>query len=450
MVHLAKVLFVCFTITSSSASESPNIVLILLDDFGWNGMSVQMDDRVPDSKSDFYQTPHLDGIAESGIRFTQGYSSSPICAPTRYAIQYGQSPSKLGRVSNFGHEAKKIDHGALWSLPKAVKAANPDYVTAHFGKWHIATMPALVGYDESDGITDNKEGFMTPGEAEHTVKYVMEDPKLSYSLSHRAADFISRQNENGSPFFLQVSYYANHTNVVCSPEEFARFSDLEPGEIHDNVHYAAMTADLDNGIGILMERIEQLGIHDETYVFVVADNGAIPGFPPIPNVERSFNHPLRMGKWDLNEGGIRVPFFVRGPGITSGTFNHTPVITHDLLPTIAALAGSEQPRQQGVEGIDLGAQLFHGSEDPDRLLVINFPLKTAWEMHDATTVVRKGKYKTIHYLEENRIELFDLENDISELNDLADSMPEKVQDMDAELESYFKGIGRVNVLVTRD
>ncbi len=446
MMNFRK-LFSCILLLIMGASvecaenpKAPNIVLILLDDIGWNTLSIPMDDRVPNSRSDYFQTPNLNRIALAGMRFTQGYASSPICSPTRYAIQFGQSPSKLGRVSNFKDETELIDHESLLSIPKAIKAANPEYVTAHFGKWHMDVMPAVVGYDESDGLTSNVEGLYTGYQTEHKDKFIMKDPKLSYSLSARSADFIERQTREGAPFFLQVSYYANHTNAVCSPEEYAKFSKLEPGRVHSDVHYAAMTADLDNGIGIIMKRLLKLGIESNTYIIVVSDNGAIPGFPPKPDAKVSFNYPLKMGKWNVYEGGIRIPFFIKGPGIEAGSMNHTPVITHDLLPTISSLVDPSAPIPDIIEGISLHPMLFNNETDPDRLIVVNLPFESNWEMRTPSTSLRKGDHKIIKYLEKGRIELFDLSSDISEQHDLSAKMPKKAQELNGKLDEYFQMI----------
>jgi arylsulfatase A-like enzyme len=429
-------------------NQTPNIVLLLLDDIGWNTLSMQMDDNVPASKSDFYQTPNLNKIARGGMRFTSGYASSPVCSPTRYAIQFGQSPAKLGKVDVTRSETDHLDHGKMYSLPKAIKDADSNYVAAHFGKWHIDVMPAVLGFDESDGRTTNREGLYTSPQTEHVKKFVMEDPKLSYSLSHRAADFIERQTENGNPFFLQVSYYANHTNAVASPEEFQKYSQLTPGSVHSDVHYAGMTADLDNGIGIINEKIKALGIEDNTYIIVLADNGAIPGFPPKPNVDTSFNYPLAMGKWNIHEGGIRVPFFIKGPGVKVGSQTDVPVISHDLLPTIATLVGNDKELPESLEGIDFSPILLGTSEKLNReFLVFHWPVHSSWEMITASSSIRKGRYKLIKYWEMDQFELFDLQDDISENNNLADAMPEKVQELNNEMTMYFNRINADTTLL---
>ena len=142
---------------SANAQGNPNFIVILVDDQGWNGTSVQMSDGDPFSKSDYHQTPNIEKLASSGMRFSSAYASAPVCSPSRYSIQFGQTPARL-RMIRVGMSTKHINHNTPITIPKQLKRINPNYKAAHFGKWGIDVDPAVLGYDESDGITGNKDG----------------------------------------------------------------------------------------------------------------------------------------------------------------------------------------------------------------------------------------------------------------------------------------------------
>ena len=164
-----------------SAADKPNIILILADDQGWNGLSVPMDPEVPGSKSDFYETPHLARLASEGMRFSQGYAPAPVCSPTRHSIQFGISPAKT-RVTFNDYTTRQHCDPEL-ALANLIKKADPGYATAHFGKWHVSVEPELCGYDESDGNTTNLEG--SDSKNRH-------DPKRVYGVTKRSIAFMEK------------------------------------------------------------------------------------------------------------------------------------------------------------------------------------------------------------------------------------------------------------------
>ena len=153
-------LFACKSTEPSKETDLsvyPNFILILADDQGWNGTSVKMMHNEPDSKSDYFETPNLEILAERGIRFSDAYSAAPVCAPSRYSIQFGKTPARLSLI-RVGMNTEHIDHEGFTSIPKALKKINSQYKTAHFGKWGIGSNPYVLGYDVSDGATKNKDG----------------------------------------------------------------------------------------------------------------------------------------------------------------------------------------------------------------------------------------------------------------------------------------------------
>ena len=281
----------------------PNFILILADDQGWNGTSVKMMHNETGSKSDYFETPNLELLAERGIRFSDAYAGAPVCAPSRYSIQFGKTPARLSLI-RVGMNTDHIDHEGFTSIPKALKKINSQYKTAHFGKWGMGSNPSVLGYDVSDGPTKNKDGNFTNNKTQwiHTTK---EDPKNIFSLTDRAIEFVKSSTAKAKPFYLQISHYAVHADIESKEKSFARLKEKPKGAQQKDAGYAAMTFDLDEGLGILLEKLKELGIQDNTYIIYMSDNGSVPNIPGAKKYEKSYNYPLSRGKWDALEGGVR-------------------------------------------------------------------------------------------------------------------------------------------------
>ena len=204
-------------------SASPNFILILADDQGWNGTSVKMMHNEPGSKSDYFETPNLEQLAKRGIRFSNAYASAPVCAPSRYSIQFGKSPARLSLI-RVGMNTDHIDHEGFISIPKALKKINNKYKTAHLGKWGMGSNPYVFGYDESDGPTKNKDGNFINNKSQWKNEY-KKDPKNIFSLTNKAIEFITSNIANETPFYLQISHYAVHTNIESTEEVLSEFKD---------------------------------------------------------------------------------------------------------------------------------------------------------------------------------------------------------------------------------
>ena len=359
---LSVFLFLTFLSTcciEAKEPSRPNFVFILADDLGWSSLSCRMDERVPNSRSDYHETPNLDRLAKAGMRFTSGHAPAAICCPTRRSIQFGQTPTRQGN-ERFQRDYDPVVHPRL-TIPKLLKAADARYRTAHYGKWDLRAdiFPEDLGYDESDGNTGNKNGdISTDKDTKFTAHYLNNDPKRIETLTARSLNFIRRNNAAGNPFFLQLSHYATHVDIQTKPETYAKYAGRKKGEVHTDPAWAGMQENLDEGIGRILDLIEELGIAGNTYVIFMADNGGVEFIPPVKNKmdppsafkTSSRNHPLRGGKWVLYEGGIRVPFLVAGPGIKPGTQCDVPVVGWDLLPTIADLAGYSLPLPADLDG----------------------------------------------------------------------------------------------------
>jgi arylsulfatase A-like enzyme len=295
----------------------------LADDQGWNGTSVQMMDSEPLSKSDYHYTPNLEKLSKSGIRFSNAYASAPVCAPSRYSIQFGKTPARLSLI-RVGMNTSHIEHDEFISIPKALKKIDNNYVAAHFGKWGIGSIPKTLGYDISDGPTKNKDGAFVNDKTQWN-HVAVKDPKNIFSLTNKAIKFIEENTKENKPFYLQISHYAVHASIQSKQETFLKLQEKTLGAQHINPGFAAMTEDLDEGLGLLLKKINQLGIQDNTYIIYMSDNGSVPNIPGAKKYTKSYNFPLRRGKWDALEGGLRVPLIIAGPGIEPGLESKVPV-----------------------------------------------------------------------------------------------------------------------------
>ena len=444
IVGILLLLFAC-NLTDPSKKEneinptSPNFILILADDQGWNGTSVKMMDNESGSKSDYFETPNLERFAQSGIRFSDAYASAPVCAPSRYSIQFGKTPARLSLI-RVGMNTDHIDHEGFTSIPKALKKINSNYRTAHFGKWGMGSNPSVFGYDVSDGPTKNKDGNFDNNRSqwEHVFK---KDPKNIFSLTDRAIEFIDSSKEEEKPFYLQISHYAVHSNVESKEKSYAVLKDKPIGAQQKDLGFAAMTFDLDEGLGLLLNKIKELEIEDNTYIIYMSDNGSVPNIPGAKKYEKSYNFPLSRGKWDAYEGGVRVPLIIAGPGIKNDTESATPVSGSDLLPTIIDLAGNKTVALTEIDGGSFASILLNKNNKKIKRAVdgifFHVPYKNGIALKRPHSAVRKGDYKLIKFQDDKSILLFNLVKDKMEQLNLATQKPEKVKELEKILDNYL-------------
>ena len=414
------------------ASKRPNFVFIQGEAQGWASLSVPMDDRVPNSVSDFLYTPNLAKLAEDGMRFSNFYAPSPRCTPSRVSYLTGKSPAKLRMtfVNQIVGNTKLIPPRPLLEMPvEEITIADylkqMGYVSAHFGKWHMGRKdPGFHGFDESDGANSNggPENVRDP------------NPKQAYAIAEKGMAFIERQVGAETPFYLQLDQYSSRREAHALPETLkevqqraGRTGDRRSGEI-------AACLDIDKTIGMVLDKIEELDIADNTYVFYSADHGT-PG--------RTSNVPLTLGKGSVWEGGLRVPLLVRGPGIKANTFAYDRTMGIDLFPTIAALSQGNRSLPEGVEGGSLVPILMNQGEGEVKRsreeLVFHFP---HYDMDPAgpASAIMLGKYKLIKFYESNKLHLFDLSKDMEEKNDLSESKPEVVAKLHDRLNEYLASV----------
>jgi arylsulfatase A-like enzyme len=429
--------FISILLTFSAlvqAADRPNIVFILVDDTGWNALDIPADPEIPGSGSSYYRTPNISKLALSGVRFSMAYSPAPTCGPTRTSIQYGQTPSTVGK---FAETLPTNLPSAKDAMVSRLKAAHPEYRAAHFGKWHQRTRtPEEIGYDESDGQTMNQEGNDCPPG----------DPKLTFSLAEKTNDFIERQVEDGHPFFVQCSFYANHLRYMALPETIKKYERRQDQATpyQNSPLWAAMNEDMDTAVGSIVETIDRLGIRDDTYIIYTADNGyecKLDSGKPVARRTFYKAHPLLSHKYMISEGGLRVPFFVTGPGIPSGVSSRTPVVGWDIMPTVLDMAGAADQIPDDVEGGSLLPLCRNGGEGTvqrrDPFMVFRYTKRNnALDI----AIVQDG-YKFLRELESGKEHLWSLWDDLGEQNNLIDEMPEKVELLRNNMDGYFERLG---------
>lgn len=414
------------------AGEQPNILFLLSDDQDWTESSVQMHPDLPGAKSSHIQTPNLERLAATGKRFSRAYAPAPVCAPTRISLQTGKSPAQLNwtkasRPYTAADGFKLIPPTNIRRIPESEVTIGERLqavgcATAHYGKWHIGGGgPELHGYDESDGDTGNGDAAPHKGD----------NPVDIFGMGKRAAAFMAKSQKDGKPFFIQMSYHALHYPENAKPQTVAKYRKLMPQGNEKAIGRAAIAENLDEGIGSLLRRLDELGLSENTYVFFMSDNGG---------GGQSSDRPLSGGKGDVREGGIRVPFIVRGPGIEPNSWSHEAVVGFDLYNTFSELAGIEKPAPANTEGGSF-VHLLMGDERPVKRprqeLVFHFPHYQGDTPHSA---IMMGNYKLLHFYETGTNELYELSKDLKESANLADRMPEKAADLRERLENYLATI----------
>ncbi len=423
-----------------------NIVFILIDDYGWTDTSY--------NGSTFYETPNIDSLARSGMTFTNGYSSSPVCSPTRAAVMTGKYPARLHVTSHLQgatnrlHFTKVIQPSARLALPleevtiaEALRANG--YRTACIGKWHLGTkgyLPSEQGFDVS--IAGDEAGstssFFYP---KWKTKIPMEGEPGDYltdRLTTHAVNFI-RENKD-RPFFLYLPHFAVHTPIEGKPEKVAKYDAKAKADNPQNYgEYAAMVESMDESVGRVLAALKDHGVDDNTAVFFTADNGGVTSREWKKRPVTS-NLPLRLGKGHLYEGGIRVPTLARVPGVTkAGSKCDTPVLSVDYAPTIAELAGLPPGSLPKVDGRSI-AGLLKGNRRLDRDVFWHYPHYSP-QLGTPSAAIRNGEDKLILFFEDSHAELYNLKDDIGEKRDLASAQPVKAAAMRKRLEAWLQETG---------
>ena len=417
------------------AAEKPNIVLMLSDDQDWAGLSVAMHPEMPGSKSPVIRTPNLERFAAQGMRFSAGYAPAPVCSPTRISLQTGMTPARLrwttaapnvpasqGLPLLEAESRRRIDDRET-TIAEMLKTAG--YATAHYGKWHLeGGGPERHGYDESDGETGNESA---------APFNKADNPDDIIGMAGRAATFMKKSKEAGKPFFIQLSWYALHYPENARSEMLAKYRGLMPGGNEKTIERAAITEDLDGGVGKVLASLAELGLSSNTWVIYLSDNGGGGG----GGGGRKDARGIQGGKGSLYEGGIRVPFIVRGPSVKPGSWCHQRVTGFDLFPTFCQLAGVTRGLPVELDGGSL-LPLLRGEDvevkRPREELVFHFPHYQGAAPHSA---IYLGDHKLLKFHESGELKLYDIAKDPGERSDLVRQMPDKAAELEKRLNAYL-------------
>ncbi len=427
----------------AAQTRKPNIIFILADDLGWTDLACQ--------GSKFYQTPNIDRLASQGMRLTSFYVCQN-CTPTRAALMSGQYPARTG-VFTVGEltrgreqDRKMLPPPNRTQLPldrktvaDQLKAAG--YATAIFGKWHIGQQgqfhPLQRGFDQ---------GFVTMGRHFDFIT----TPKVEYPPGTYLADFLADcaasfiQANKDRPFFLYLPHFAVHSPHHAKAELIRKYRNKPPAGGHGDPTYAAMIDSVDQSVGRIMEKLNELKLADDTVLIFASDNGGVGGYAEINGKGVTDNAPLRGGKGMLYEGGVRVPFIIRYPRVTvAGTTCDEPAAHVDFMPTLLELAGASQPPQT-LDGISLVPLLKDPAATLGRdAIYMHFPgylegYGTRQWRTAPVGAIRSGPWKLMEFFEDGRIELFNLRDDIGEKRNVVATHPDKARELHQKLIAWRK------------
>lgn len=422
--------------------KRPNILFVLADDLGWADLSCY--------GSAFHETPVLDRLAQSGTRFTCAYSAGAVCSPTRASIMTGKYPARVGitdyipGLSSKGRKLRTpedLDQLPLEEITVGEALRAGGYQTFYAGKWHLGGRgfsPAEQGFEIHVGEGGERDGTSAARYTGGCLKFLEERDKKR-------------------PFFAFVSYNEPHLPIIAREpyvKHFERKAATLPAlreplirERHgltrvrqDNAAYASVLSALDEHVGKLLGKLEELRLSENTVVIFTSDNG---GLATHAKGGPTSNAPLRSGKGWLYEGGIRVPLIIRAPGLSrAGSVCEAPVISTDYFPTLLELAGLPPRPQQHRDGASFAALLRGGKAAPARTFYWHYP-----HYHGSTWApggaLRDGDFKLIEFFEEDTAELYRLDEDPGERSNLAAGMPARVKELRARLAAWRKAVGAV-------
>ena len=452
MRSIVTVLLLCL-VAQTQAADRPNFIIVYVDDLGWSDTSVRMMDSDPDSASDFHQTPHLEELARRGMKFSCAYAPAPTCTPSRKSIQFGKTPGRLQYT--FVHDVLALKRKLKWqdetSLADVVKSADPNYITAHFGKGMGGEQMKTIGYDVTDEIDGHADNGNFHGEyisLKNRTPLPPDNPKRMASLEKSSVEFIN-QYSGKRPFFMMVSHYAVHVPHAARPELIEKYRNLPRGKyLRDQdylptaeipkgmkisswrLQYAAMLDEVDQGLGAIVDAVKKSGQLDNTFIIYTSDNGG--GLNP--------NGTLRGGKANLYEGGLRVPFVVAGPGVQKGVQCDLPIAQWDLLPTLHDYANNKSPLPDELDGGSLRDVFENGNSGKVAREVDGFVFHYPCYFAPPLSVVRLGDYKLMEHLLTGEQKLFNVTTDYGEDINLIEKNPRKAAELKAVMSKYLNSI----------
>jgi arylsulfatase A-like enzyme len=446
----------------------PNVLFIIADDFGYYDMS--------HTGSQYYETPHLDRLAANAMDFTHGYTTAPVCSPARASLMTGQFAPRHGitdyigastgeKWRRAGRNSKLLPpeynrHLPFENVTLGNAMSEAGYKTLFVGKWHLGTKgswPEDHGFHVNIGGWDGghpRGGYFDPYD-----NPTLENRKPGESLSWRLADETAQYfrnnnpNETGQPIFAVLSFYAVHSPLQTTQEKWRKYRDkaenlgiaeygfemdyfLPNRLVQDNPIYGGLVETMDDAIGHVLDALEELDLDDNTIVIFTSDNGGVSA----GDAFATSNLPFRNGKGYVYEGGLRVPFFIKVPGLTPrNIINETPVTGADIYPTILDMVGENLRPEEHADGISL-LPLIRGEKVPERSLFWHYP-HYGNQGGRPSSLIRKGNWKLIYCYETETHELYNLWSDISETRNLAALYPQKVEQLSEELFNYLETVG---------
>jgi len=453
------------TMGSEGTSARPNVVVILVDDLGWNDLSCY--------GSEFYETPNIDAMAKGGIRFTDGYASHPVCSPTRAAIMTGKNPCREAiNITDWipGEQRQKeklLPPTLNNNLPQsettiAETLQNAGYATWHLGKWHLgetaASWPKAHGFDVNVGgyHRGQPDAYYTP----YGNPNLEDGPAGEYLTDRLTSEAIHllETRDAEKPFFMYLPFYTVHTPIQACQRHLPRFkekraamgmTDKTPVKKEgrgttrmrqDNAAYASMVYAMDENVGRLLDALKSTGVDENTMVILLGDNGGLStlewGSGPTCLL------PLRAGKGWGYEGGTRVPFIIDDPQVESGSICSEPIVATDIYATVLDRCGLSFRPKQATDSVSLLPLL----KNPDGKLKRSQPLVWHYPHYHGSgwvpgSAIREGDWKLVEFYEDGIVELYNLKDDIGEQNDLAEKYPEKATALKKKLDAYLKSSG---------
>jgi arylsulfatase A len=471
--------FVTFFICSGFVhlDAKPNVLLFLVDDLGSSDLGC--------FGSDFYETPNIDQLASSGIKFTQGYAACTVCSPTRAAFVTGQHPARLhitdyipgGPIVN---PPMNMPDWTKWLALKEVTLAEilkaNGYATAHVGKWHLSHWqprhpngekndpkhyPTAQGYDQNIGGAGRglPDSYFWPYGRGNTLEARKNNPiyqnlpeggkegeYLTDRLAAESVKWLESVGEN--PFFLSLCFYNVHTPIQGRPDLVKKYQKKlkdHPGSRHNNPVYAAMVENVDEAVGTVLETLKKQGKLENTFVLFTSDNGGL--------TDVTDNLGIRQGKGGIYEGGIRVPWIIRWPGVTpENSVSEQLVTTMDIFPTVLDVTGLPTPPElaEKLDGISLVSHLKNPQNKICRnTLYWHYP---HYHMLGAQpySAIRDGDWKLIEHHKGKQLELYHLANDLHEDHNLASKHPDKAEALLAKLQAWRKKVGAQMPTLNKD
>ncbi len=441
---------------SSLHAKPTNFLFFLVDDLGWADIGC--------FGSTFHETPNIDALAASGMRFTQAYAAGSVCSPTRASILTGRHPVRLNITDwipgQQNRDVNRLLHPEdLHELPLAeVTLAevlkSHDYQTFFAGKWHLGDeghWPTDQGFDVNIGGNSKGSppgGYYAPW-TNPTLKSKTDGEYVTERLTSESVQFLNQRNQE-QPFLLYLSYYNVHTPIQAYKPRIQHFEEkanrsfkepripLQEHEGHtrtrqDNPAFASMVSAVDRSVGTILKELDKLNLSDQTVVVFFSDNGGLSTLSRGPGP--TSNSPLRAGKGWLYEGGIREPTIIRAPGVTApGSTCQSPIMSTDFFPTFLELANLPQKPDLHLDGRSL-APLLHGETMPPRTHYWHYPHYHGSGWKPGAAILDKG-WKLIEFYHYDKVELYHIDDDLSEKQNLAESRPDKTRQLRRKLRQW--------------